>query len=497
MKMRLQPRAIDKVYKRRDRIEMPDFQREEVWSIDKKRLLIDSILRGYRLPKFYFRKLDNQTFECVDGQQRLSAIFDFYENRLGLNPVTAARVGGQLYSELPDNISDEFDDYEIDIEEIQDSTDEELEELFQRLQFGTPLNTAEKLNATSGGLRNFCHSVANSRFFDEKIALRDPRYAHFEIVTMWALIEARGILPQMRLPQLQAFLTENRQFSTASEIAKRLRAAVEFLDQAFPERSQYLRNRANVLTACMLAGRVIDQGLNTHSSAKTFGRFVERFFMQLATEVEKGVRATDKELVRYQQAITSGSTGGDSIRTRIEILTKRLATDEAEFAPLLGAYRAASDEAARSISELANECRDAVYSTNRQYSADHGEDLFKMTTESSAALSTLAIPCRDQRQYGDLVDALYMLVYEGSGSCARLPSPPPDFAMDVKFLRTALRHDVDHGDQKDIAKKKVRSGDVFAKYSGKRTAEECGPEDFIRTQVRILEGMLAFLGLLP
>ncbi len=38
---------------------MPDFQREEVWPNEKKRLLIDTILKGWHLPKFYFRRLDN------------------------------------------------------------------------------------------------------------------------------------------------------------------------------------------------------------------------------------------------------------------------------------------------------------------------------------------------------------------------------------------------------------------------------------------------------
>lgn len=128
---------------------MPDFQREEVWPDNKKRLLIDSILRGWHLPKFYFRKVDDNSFECVDGQQRLSAIFKFFDNQLMLNPETAKRVRGSKYEELPDDISDSFDDFEIEIEEIDDATDEELEELFKRLQLGTPLNTAEKKSTPS------------------------------------------------------------------------------------------------------------------------------------------------------------------------------------------------------------------------------------------------------------------------------------------------------------------------------------------------------------
>ena len=86
MRMELRSRAIDKLYRRRDRIEMPDFQRQEVWPDSKKKTLLDTILRGWHLPKLYFRKVDESTFECVDGQQRLTAIWEFYDNSLALAP---------------------------------------------------------------------------------------------------------------------------------------------------------------------------------------------------------------------------------------------------------------------------------------------------------------------------------------------------------------------------------------------------------------------------
>ena len=54
MKMKSDKRELDKVYKRRDRYEIPDWQRDEVWDPPRKQALIDSILRGWRLPKFYF-----------------------------------------------------------------------------------------------------------------------------------------------------------------------------------------------------------------------------------------------------------------------------------------------------------------------------------------------------------------------------------------------------------------------------------------------------------
>ena len=64
-------RAIDKVFRRRDRYDIPDWQREEVWNDEKKQRLVDSILRGWKVPKFYFVKTSQDGYLVEDGQQRL------------------------------------------------------------------------------------------------------------------------------------------------------------------------------------------------------------------------------------------------------------------------------------------------------------------------------------------------------------------------------------------------------------------------------------------
>lgn len=493
MKMETRSRAIDKIYKRRDRIDMPDFQREEVWPPAKKRLLIDTILQGWHLPKFYFRKLEDGTFECVDGQQRLAAILEFFDDELALDDETARRAGGSKYSELRDDVSDGFDDFEVDIEEIEDATEKELEELFQRLQLGTPLNTAEKLNATGGGLRDYCHEAASHPFFSEKVGLRNTRYAHFQTVAMWAFVEARGIQPQMRFSQLQSLLRDNRSFSNRSELAKSIKSSLHFLDRAFQDKCPYIRNRANTLSICMLAARVVRQGLDGDAEAREFGEFAQGFFKDLSAEVEKGVGAADRELMSYQHAITSGSTGGDSVKTRRNILTKRLAAQSSRFSSLVGAYRDVEEGAVRSISDLSSELRSLLVSANRKHSASAGEDLFKITTDVTESLDVLSRPVRDKAGYAALIDALYFVVYEGSGSCRRLTDAVRGFAVDVKFLRTSLRHDLDHGRQKEISKKLKQSAAVFERFSGKKSPEECGPDDFLTTQLRILTEMRSFL----
>lgn len=69
---------IFSIKQRKEKIDpKPAFQRNAVWPLEKKQLLIDSLLRGYDIPKIYLRMLNNNEkyeSEVVDGQQRLRAI---------------------------------------------------------------------------------------------------------------------------------------------------------------------------------------------------------------------------------------------------------------------------------------------------------------------------------------------------------------------------------------------------------------------------------------
>jgi hypothetical protein len=167
MKMRSNRRAIDKIYKRRDRYDIPEWQRQEVWSRSKKQNLIDSILRQWKLPKFCFLRASDspESYEVVDGQQRLAAIFEFFENDLSLADGTAKEFGGRYYRELPDGVSDAFDDYEIEFDEIEEATDEEVKRFFQRLQDGLQLTSSEKLNSMHSKLRDFVMKLTKHPFF--------------------------------------------------------------------------------------------------------------------------------------------------------------------------------------------------------------------------------------------------------------------------------------------------------------------------------------------
>ncbi|AVQ39096.1 hypothetical protein C7M56_10505 [Clostridium botulinum] len=65
------------------------YQRKLVWSLDEKEKLVDSILRDYPIPLILFAENPgvHGFYEILDGVQRLTAIFDFIENRISYNGI--------------------------------------------------------------------------------------------------------------------------------------------------------------------------------------------------------------------------------------------------------------------------------------------------------------------------------------------------------------------------------------------------------------------------
>lgn len=276
MKMSAQKRAVDKIYKRRDRYDIPDWQRTKVWSRPKKQRLIDSILRGWKLPKFYFLRTSKEPeeFEVVDGQQRLQAIFEFFDNDLPLSKESQATYGGEFYRDLSDELTDRFDDFEIEYDQIEEASDEELKEFFQRLQEGLPLNASEKLNAVHSNLRDFVKELSEHTFLKAKTAVSAHRYGHFDIVAKVAAIEVEGLGGGLRFDDIKSVFEAYKSFSPNSAAARRVKDTFDALDRIFPVKQPLLRNRTIVQSFATLIARFVESGGINRSLKKYVSRRV-------------------------------------------------------------------------------------------------------------------------------------------------------------------------------------------------------------------------------
>lgn len=486
MDMISRSRALDKIYKRRDRYEIPEWQRQEVWSRSKQQNLIDTILRGWKLPKFYFLRISNELeeYEVVDGQQRLVAIWDFFDNELPLSPVSAEKFNATLYKDLPDSLQDQFDDYEIEFDEIQNASDEEVKEFFQRLQAGLPLTSSEKLNSMHSNLRDFVAKLSRHPFFKNKVTVSDKRYGHFDIVAKAVAIEIDGLEVGTRFDDLQAVFESQANFSSNSTIGKRLSETVTYLNKAFDVRNPNLRNRTIVQSLITLCARLLASGAFGGYEKKLAG-FFDHFMEELSKQVQLGHRATDQDYLAFQRTVNANIRTGPKIRQQI-LLRKLLAYDPSAAA-LFDPTIIVESGLTRAIKQDADAITELVSTLNEEYSAQHGKDLFKATNKTVLSQLSLGREVQDFDSYKTLIENLYFLFCEAVGN--RLVSKTPSSFKDVNDLRTALQHDLNHGKAGKAKRKRKQLGDVFRKYSGELSPSTLAPDKFQVLQANLLSAL--------
>ena len=480
MKMESKKRALDKIYKRRDRYEIPDWQREEVWPNKKKQELIDSILRGWKLPKFYFYRtsVDPEEFEVVDGQQRLTTIFEFFDNEL---PISGKRTKLLYYKDLPASQSDAFDDFEVEYDEISEASDTDVKLYFQRLQQGLPLTSSEKLNAVHSTLRNYCRELAKHNFFASKVNFANKRYSHFDVASKVATIEVEGLETGLRFDDLKEVFAAQSSFSPKSAVGKRLRSTLNYLDNAFVHKTPELKNRTFVQSIASLAAAII-RSENADGTEQSFNNFVTYFIAELSRQVEMGLDATDEDYITFQISVNANVKG--AAKTRHSILLRKLLQFDPSFLDVFGPTIIAGSGLPQEIKRLGDSIASLVERVNSKYSAEKGIDLIKPTNKTMAALRKLTAPIRNYGGYKDLVSDLYFLFWEGVGN--RLEGSTPPSFNDVNLLRTDLQHDLDHGKQKKIASKRRKSSEAFKKYANATNPQTSAPESFPLLQAGLL-----------
>jgi hypothetical protein len=147
-----------------------DYQRsEKVWPVAARSFLIETILLRYPVPKLSLRQItDVKTRrtrkEIVDGQQRSQAIHDFYDGKFQVARKGAPDdISGRGYKDLDDEYKQRFLDYPLAIDLFVGASDEEIREVFRRINsYTVPLNAEEKRHATyQGDFKWFIHRVTS------------------------------------------------------------------------------------------------------------------------------------------------------------------------------------------------------------------------------------------------------------------------------------------------------------------------------------------------
>ena len=101
----LLPQVVDFVRKERWINLRPEYQRRSVWDAPKRSLFIESLLLNIPIPPVFLFEHALSRYEVMDGQQRLNAITDFYENGFALKGLERwSELNGARYRDLPETL---------------------------------------------------------------------------------------------------------------------------------------------------------------------------------------------------------------------------------------------------------------------------------------------------------------------------------------------------------------------------------------------------------
>lgn len=180
----------------------PDFQRKEVWTLEKKSQLIESLMLNIPLPMFYVSADEKNNYTVVDGLQRLSTIRSYILGDDYLAKKVGARKGdgftlkglefwkdfdGKTFNQLPINIRNNILESEFTFTIINPGTPEEVRRnIFKRLNTGgEPLSSQEIRNALYLGKSTILlNELSEYKSFKEatSYSIKDLRMADKELI---------------------------------------------------------------------------------------------------------------------------------------------------------------------------------------------------------------------------------------------------------------------------------------------------------------------------
>lgn len=322
------PWPLTTVHGIRQRVDTnPDYQRPAVWTRAQKQLLVDTILRQYDIPKLYWRRTGRRpdTYEVVDGQQRLRAIWEFFEAGFKVardaEPVDGHSIAGLGYGELPDELRIRFDTYPLDVVVVEDADEDEVREMFLRLQSGTTLKAQEKRNAYPGKMRDFVKDLGRHRFF-EVVGFSNSRYTHDLVAAQFVRLELTGGPTNVKNADLNRMYEEHSEFDASCKEAKAVKRTLDLLLGVFKERTPEL-TRYNVISLYCMVAELLASYVRSEFESRLRDWFLA-FESERRAQEELSEDDADAEWVTYKEKISHSTDAEESIRWRMDFMLKHL-----------------------------------------------------------------------------------------------------------------------------------------------------------------------------
>lgn len=318
----------------------PPYQRESgVWSTGKQQLFIDSLVNNFDIPKIYLHDLRSRqepiAYAVIDGKQRLSAIWNFLENQISLadsfeylGSEKDAPESGKYFKDFSDLWKERFKGQSLDIVYVQDADEQDIEELFSRLNNGEALNAAEKRNAMGGDMCELIRDISNHKFFQKIVRFKNKRYSHYEVSAKLLKIEDTEINTKNRFCDLKKkfldnLVDDNKRMAKPykKKLTDQVNENLNLLCKVFEENDPHLSRQSYPQIYYLFVKGIHNdyahQKLNT-----MLQEFIPKFTLEREENNQKDENERDWDLGEYGRLSQQGTNDLQSMEWRDEILRK-------------------------------------------------------------------------------------------------------------------------------------------------------------------------------
>lgn len=286
-------------------------QRGYVWDVKRKSLLIESMIIGYPIPAFYARRDENKVFDMLDGKQRSSAITEYLNGEYALTGVSE-ELEGKTFSELPEEVQDDIISYSLTVYYFEDITEDEVNEMFYRLNNGKPLTAIELTRVKAKSFDKIRELSGHAIFTDALKESQLNKYTHEDIV-MKALVMLSVDEPSLKNEFIRPYIIETEitddQAAAVRDALTQIKLTHDWLVAeplcvAAVRAAKKLYTRTHLISMIPLALETYRNGV----PAKNFGGFVAEFF----TSNGRGISISQT----YNSNSSSGSNSPSAVKLR-------------------------------------------------------------------------------------------------------------------------------------------------------------------------------------
>lgn len=336
------------LFSEKDEIQVdPEYQRKgQIWTLEKKQLLIDSILNDYDIPKIYFHYLRNYnsnseyTYSIIDGRQRLETIWQFMNNEFVISndfvyqKSPTINLNGLSYSDLAHHnpkIRIRFDSFVLPVilVETSDGDIDLIEDMFSRLNEAAPLNSAEKRNAIGGKLVKAIRTLSEHTFFTKKVKFRNSRYQHREIVARFLLVEkclqTDKKLVDTKKVYLDSLAKEHKK--THATLTRDMHSKVNFILDTmalvFTKNDELLSAQGNMTIYYLLFREALLSGEVDKINRPQLRSFNDKL-KENRRLAEADYTNSSFELLEYDRLTQQGTNDASNIKERYKVLASHL-----------------------------------------------------------------------------------------------------------------------------------------------------------------------------